>query len=196
MKRLLTLLVVLAAPAVLAEDLEVAAVVGYTTSGALDHAALGITDLKLDGSFTWGASAACFFSTRFGVEASWARQESALVIGTSAGSATLFDVHLDQLQGTFVFRLGRPESQLRPFLTAGVGAAFLGANDLEGETKLSFGLGAGLKWFPTKHLGARLQARYTPTHLDDASSDFCDPFGFCQGWLQQVDVTGGLVFRF
>jgi opacity protein-like surface antigen len=92
--------------------------------------------------------------------------------------------------------MGGSEARVRPFLTAGLGAAFFSAPDLEGETKVSLGLGAGLKWLPTSRLGARLQARYTPTHLNDASSDFCDPFGFCQGWLQQFEMTGGLVLRF
>jgi hypothetical protein len=42
----------------------------------------------------------------------------------------------------------------------------------------------------------RFLARYTPTYLNDGSSDFCDPFGFCQEWLHQVELTGGVIFRF
>src|SRR4030095_14875567 len=61
---------------------------------------------------------------------------------------------------------------------------------------LSFGVDAALNWLPSKRLGARLQARYTPTYLHDASSDFCDPFGFCQDWLHQLELTGGVVVRF
>ncbi len=49
---------------------------------------------------------------------------------------------------------------------------------------------------PTRKAGARLQARSTPIHLNDSSADFCDPFGFCQGWLRQLEVTGGVVVRF
>jgi outer membrane protein W len=195
-KRLLACLIVLSATPAYSQGFEAALVGGYTTPGGIDHSALGITDLKLKGSFTWGASASYFFSPRFGVETSWARQESALRIGTAAGSADMFDVHLDQLHGSFVFQMRGPEARVRPFLTAGLGAAFFSAPDLEGETKVSLGLGVGVKWLPTRRLGARLQARYTPTHLNDASSDFCDPFGFCQGWLQQFEMTGGLVLRF
>jgi opacity protein-like surface antigen len=195
-KWLLACLIVLSAAPAYSQGFEAAVVGGYTTPGGIDHSALGITDLKLRGSFTWGASASYFFSPRLGVEASWARQESALRIGTAAGSADMFDVNVDQLHGSLVFQMGCPEARVRPFLTAGLGAAFFSAPDLEGETKLSLGLGAGVRWLPTSRLGARLQARYTPTHLNDASSDFCDPFGFCQGWLQQFEMTGGLVLRF
>jgi hypothetical protein len=29
-----------------------------------------------------------------------------------------------------------------------------------------------------------------------SSSDFCDPFGFCQDWLHQFELTLGVVVRF
>ena len=199
MKRLLAFLIVLAAsPAspAFSQGLEIALVGGYTTPGGIEQKAVGIQDLELAGSFTWGASAAYFFSPRFGVEASWARQGSELQIGTAADSVELFDVDIDQVQGSFVYQLGGTESRLRPFFSAGVGATFFSATDLDGETKLSFGAGAGLKWLPTSRFGARVQARYRPTYLDDSSSDFCDPFGFCQSWLHQFELTGGVVFRF
>ncbi|HJS59302.1 MAG TPA: outer membrane beta-barrel protein [Vicinamibacteria bacterium] len=197
MKRLVTLLGFLAASPAFSQGFEAALVGGYTTPGGIEQKALGIQDLELAGSFSWGASAAFFFSPRFGVEASWTRQQSALEIGTTQGSARLFDVNIDQVQGSFVYQLGGEPSRLRPFFTVGPGAAFLSATDLDGETKLSFGAGAGLRWLPTSRFGARLQARYTPTYLDDSSaSDFCDPFGFCQSWLHQFELTGGLVVRF
>ena len=103
---------------------------------------------------------------------------------------------IDQLQGSFVYQLGGAESRLRPFFIAGVGAALFSATDLDTEAKLSFGLGAGLKWLPTSRFGARLQAGYSPTYLNDASSGFCDPFGFCQAWLHQFELTGGVIIRF
>ena len=34
------------------------------------------------------------------------------------------------------------------------------------------------------------------TYLNDASSDVCDPFGFCQDWLHQFELTAGVVVRF
>jgi opacity protein-like surface antigen len=195
-KRLLAGLVFLAACPAFSQGFEAAVLAGYTTRGDLEPRALGISDLRLQGSFTWGASAGYFFSSRFGVEASWARQDSALEIGTSQGSAEMFDVNVDQLQGSLVFQLGDAQASLRPFLSAGLGVAFFSAPSLDGETKLSFSLGAGLKWLPSRRFGARVQVRYTPTHLNDSSSDFCDPFGFCQSWLNQFEATGGLLIRF
>jgi opacity protein-like surface antigen len=196
MRRLLTSLIFLCAAPAFSQGFEVSALGGFTTPGGLPHKAVGISDLKLEGSFTWGAGASWLFSPRFGVEASWTRQESGVEIGTAQGSAELFDVNVDQLQGSFIYQFRGAEARIRPFLSAGLGAALFGAPNLESETKLSFGLGAGLKWLPTSRIGARLQARYTPTYLHDGSSNFCDPFGFCQDWLHQFELTGGLVFRF
>jgi hypothetical protein len=31
---------------------------------------------------------------------------------------------------------------------------------------------------------------------DDSDGDFCDPFGFCQGSLQQIEIAAGAVVRF
>jgi opacity protein-like surface antigen len=196
MKRLLTLITVLSAGPAYTQGFELAALAGYTTPGNLKEDARTIESLKLAGSFTWGASASFFFSPQLGVEVCWARQDSAVELSTPQARADLFDVTIDQLQGSFVYQLGGTESRFRPFLSAGAGAAFFSATDIAGETKLSFSIGAGLKWLPTKRVGARLQARYTPTWLHDAGSDFCDPFGFCQDWLHQFELTGGLVVRF
>jgi opacity protein-like surface antigen len=195
-KRVLTWLTFLCAAPAFSQGFEVTALAGYTTPGSLDQDTRTLEDLKLAGSFTWGASAGFFFSDRLGVEASWARVGSGVELSTAQASQELFDVTIDQLQGSLVYQFGSATSRYRAFLTAGAGASIFSSTDIDTETKLSFGLGAGLKWLPSKRLGARLQARYTPTYLHDKGSDFCDPFGFCQDWLHQLEVSGGVVLRF
>lgn len=196
MKRLLAFLSVLAAAPAFPQGLEVAALGSYTTPGGLTHDARTVEDLKLTGSFAWGASVGLFFSPRLGIEASWARQESGLGLTTDQASVELFDVTIDRIQGSFVYQFGGADSRWRPFLCAGAGAAIFSSTDITSETKLALNAGAGLKWLPSKRFGARLSARYAPTYLNDAASDFCDPFGFCQEWLQQFELTAGVVVRF
>jgi opacity protein-like surface antigen len=196
MRRPLTFLAFLAAAPAFSQGLELSALGGYTTPGGLQHDARTVEDLRLEGGFAWDASLGYFFSPRFGVEASWVRQDSGVELTAAGVRAEMFDVTIDQVQGSFVYQFGSADSRWRPFVSAGAGAAFFGATDIESETKLVLNLGAGLKWLPSKRLGARLQARYTPTYLHDGSSDFCDPFGFCQDWLHQLELTAGLVFRF
>jgi len=123
------------------------------------------------------------------------RQQSVLQVATDQGRADVFDVNIDQFHGSFVFQLGGEEARLRPFLAAGGGVALFSAPDRQAETRLSLGVGAGVRWLPTPKAGLRLQARYTPIHLD-SSSQACDPFGFCGGWQHQLEVTGGVAVRF
>jgi opacity protein-like surface antigen len=196
MKRLWAVLAFVSAAPAFPQGFEVTARAGYTTPGGLEHDTRVLEDLKLSGSFTWGASLGYFFSPRLGVEASWARVGSGVELSTAEASQEMFDVTIDQLQGSLVYQFGGEESRVRPFLTAGAGAAIFSSPDLDSETKLSFGFGAGLKWLPSKRLGARLLARYTPTYLKDGGSDLCDPFGFCQDWLHQFELTAGVVVRF
>jgi opacity protein-like surface antigen len=196
MKRLLTFAFLLLASPAFAQRSEFTLLAGYTTAGEIDKAAPGIQGIEYDGSFSWGLSAGHFFTPHLGAELSWLRQETGLVLSTSEGSARLVDVNLDQIHGSAVYQFGADGARIRPFVSLGLGASFFCGGDLESETKLSWALGAGLKWFPRQSVGARLQARYNPTRLNDASSDFCDPFGFCQGSLRQFEVTGGIVLRF
>ena len=195
MKAALALVLVLAAAPASAQRVELSVLAGYTTRGDIDEKAPGVQELAIGDAFTWGAAAGYFFSDHAGAELSWRRQESVLEIGDAVEDARLFDVNVDVLQGSFVYQFGAAEARLRPFAAAGIGATFFSASDLDGETKLSFSAGAGLKWFPARRFGARLEARYAPTVLSDSSESFCDPFGFCQGTLHQFELLAGVVFR-
>jgi opacity protein-like surface antigen len=104
---------------------------------------------------------------------------------------------VSQLQGDAVYHFGAPDARLRPFVFGGLGATFFSADDLESETKFSFGLGAGVKYFRWETVGLRAHFRYKPTMMNDEdAADFCDPFGFCRGTLSQVEFAGGAVVRF
>jgi opacity protein-like surface antigen len=187
--------ILIAAPAQ-AQNFEATALVGYTTPGALEQDARTVEDLKLAGSFTWGASAGFFLTPRLEVEGSWSRVGSGVVLSTPQASQEIFDVTIDHIHGSVVYHPSDADSRIRPFLTAGAGTALFSATDLESEAKLSLNVGAGLKWQLWNRVGARLQGKYVPTFLNDQDSDFCDPFGFCQAWLHQFELSGGVVFRF
>jgi opacity protein-like surface antigen len=125
------------------------------------------------------------------------QQGSALRLATEAGAANVFTMTIQQLHGNVLYHFGGRDTKLRPFVFGGLGATFFSATELESETKLSYGLGGGVKYFPSKSIGARASFRYTPTMLnDDETVAFCDPFGFCQGSLQQIEFAVGAVVRF
>ena len=96
------------------------------------------------------------------------------------------------LASTFGMRAG---AKWQPFVFGGLGATFFTADTVESETKFSLDVGGGVKFFLSRMIGARAHASYKPTFLND-SSDFCDPFGFCQGVLHQIELSAAVVLRF
>jgi Outer membrane protein beta-barrel domain len=184
-----TLLVFLAAP-LGAQSWEVSGLAGFTPSSAIDRRARELNQLDVSGGFTWGVQGARFFAPRWGAEVLLMQQSSALQLGTTAGSTDLFTITTGQLQGNVVYRFSGADRRLQPFAFAGLGSTFFRADDVPSETKLSLGFGGGVKYFFSRVVGVRGHVRYKPTMLNDTSSgDFCDPFGFCQGTLQQVEFA-------
>ena len=180
-----------------AQSWELSGVAGYTPSAGLDRQAPELSQLDVRGGFTWGVQGARSFTPNWGAEVFWTQQSSALRLETGAGSADLFTMTVRQLYGNAVRQFAAVDARLRPFVFAGLGATFLSADDLQSETKLSLGLGGGVKYFPWKAIGVRGHFRYKPTMLNDEDAgDFCDPFGFCQGALQQIEFAVGAIVRF
>jgi len=181
-----------------AQSWELSGTAAHTLSAGLDRQASELTGLNIGGGFTWGLQLSHSFNPHWGAEVSWTKQSSGLQLETADGSAELFDMSVGELHGNAVRLFGGADAQVRPFVFAGIGATFLsGDNLLQSETKLSFGLGAGIKYFRWKNIGLRAHIQYKPTLMKDASSgDYCDPFGFCQGTLHQFEFAGGAIFRF
>jgi outer membrane protein W len=181
-----------------AQKWEASAFAGYTPSVDIDRRATELNQLDVRGAFTWGFQAARLFTPHWGAEVVWTQQKSALEGGTaSSGPFDFFTMTIRQLQGHVLYEFGGRESKMRPFVFGGVGATFFSATDLQSETKLSFDYGAGLNYFAWRGLGLRTHVRFKPTSLNDKSAgDVCDPFGFCQSWLSQIEFAAGVVVRF
>lgn len=196
MKRLMALAFLLIAPSAWAQKTELALLGGWTSSTDIENKAARIQELKLASGLTLGGALTRFFSPHLGAEVSFVQHLSAIRLTTATGEADLLDVGVGRLQGSVVYQFGMEGARVRPFLFGGLGATFLSSAYLEGETKLGWSMGAGLRWFPREQTGVRLHVRYNPTRLNDANSDYCDPFGFCQDSLKQFELLGGLVLRF
>lgn len=193
----MVILCTMAAASAEGQSWEVTGLAGYTPSVELELEAPELDEVAIRGGFTWGVQAGRLLTPRWGVEALWMRQESALEIDAAGDRADLFKLRADQIQGNVLFHFGAPGSRFQPFALAGAGATIFSADDLQSETKLSFGFGAGLKFFPWRAVGIRGHFRYKPHALsDEDAAPFCDPFGFCQNWLRQVEFAAGAVVRF
>jgi hypothetical protein len=190
------LLLVLAASPARAQPVEVAPLVIYTSSGSLDRTAENVDGLKIDDGLTWGARGTFFLTEHFGVEGLWTYQSTGLMMTSGANTAEVFEMTINQAYGNAVYQAGSAGSRLRPFVFGGAGATFFEAPDLEGEVKLTWNVGAGVKWFPQQRFGIEGRFRYRPTQLDDDDAGTCGPFDFCQGTMKQIDVALGAIFRF
>ena len=180
-----------------AQSWEASFLAGYTPDAGLDRRAPEFDALDIRGGFTWGGSVSRSLGPRWGAEVSWMQQQSGLKLGAEGESPTLFEFTVGDLHGNAVYHFAEREAKLRPFLFAGLGATFFSGGGLPSETKLSWGVGGGVKYSPWRRFGFRGHIRYKPVILaDEDAGDFCDPFGFCQGWLHQTEVAGGVVLRF
>jgi outer membrane protein W len=179
-----------------AQSWEASGLFGFTPSATIDKRASELSDADIRGAFTWGLQGARFFTPSLGAEVVWTQQSSALEVGTSDGKADLFTMTVRQLHGNVVYRFGRAGAKWQPFVFGGLGATFFTSDTVESETKFSLDVGGGVKFFPSRLVGARAHVRYKPTFLNDSSGSFCDPFGFCQGVLQQIEFAAAAVLRF
>jgi opacity protein-like surface antigen len=178
---------------------------GYKWGGGANVAgnALGISRINIDSSVAYGATATFNPTENFGLEFLWNRQATNASGHYSGGGTypTKIGVTLDQFHGDFLLSFAGHGSKVEPFVLFGVGAT-----DMHGSgsstTKFSFGVGGGVKYFVSRHLGFRAQARYTPTYLYSSNGGvWCNWWGYCwvvpnDHFLQQGDVTGGIIFRF
>jgi outer membrane protein W len=193
----LAAVVVLIAPAQAhAQSWEASGLFGFTPSATIDKRASELSDADIRGEITWGLQGARFFTPSLGAEVVWTQQASAFEVGTSDGKADLFSMTVRQLHANVVYRLGRAGAKWQPFVFGGLGASFFTSDTVESETKLSLDAGGGVNLFLSRSVGARAHVRYKPTFLNDSSSDFCDPFGFCQGTLHQIEFAAAAVLRF
>jgi opacity protein-like surface antigen len=190
------LALLLAAAPASAQKFEAAGLFGYTTAGSLEPVASELEGYEIGGGFTWQGQFDYFFSGNLGVETSWAQREGALSLSTTSGTGDLFEIDVRQILGSVVYQWGGDESKVRPFVLGGLGATFFEAEDVPSETKLAWAVGGGAKLFLHRKLGVKLQAKFNSTLLNDESSDFCDPFGFCAGSVGSFELMSGVVIRF
>jgi outer membrane protein W len=161
-------------------------------------------------SSSWGFTGEYFITDNIGVGFLFNRQKSKLEVGGTT-TREIGDLNLDNYHGTFSYNFGTSDMRLRPFLQMGIGATHYGdvsfdlngtQGTIDGLTKASVTVGGGLKFFATRNIGFRLQARLTPTYIStDEDGWWCDPFWGCYTvgnvqYSNQIEMGGGINIRF
>jgi hypothetical protein len=203
--------VLLAAPAFAQGKVEVSGFCGWTISDGVgfDAAPVGGSVYTradpMDG-VSFGASLGVFITPQAEFEFAWGHRATTLDV-SGTGPVRSGDMTIDNYHGHFVYNFGERETVVRPFVFAGLGATDYGdarfpAKVVAGMTRFTGSFGAGVKVFPSRHVGAKAMFRAVPTYVKSGGDGgWCDPSWGCTlvanaQYVNQFEFSGGVVLRF
>lgn len=173
---------------------------GYTFSSGLKDTDTG-EEFKVDDSDCYGGTLDFRLSEMTQLEFLFSRQETELRSdeGLFTGQ-TLFDLDVDyyHVGGTYLILDG----PWQPFVVGTLGATHLNpdASGTESLTRFSIGLGGGVRYVPTRHLGLYLAGRGFLTFIDShtlwRSESGATTIETDANGLWQFQLQAGLIFAF
>jgi hypothetical protein len=213
MKTNLNLLLVIvltaaAAPTAWAQKgIEVTPFVGGQFNSGLSLSTSLYHGIDVQNGLNYGVSASYSISRLASVEFMWNHNQSDALAQPLHGNVDvkLFSLTTNQYLGDFLLHFKDSESRLRPFVFGGAGVNNLAPNrsGVNSTHRFAWVFGGGLKYSLSKHLGVRLQAKWSPTYINTfTQAIWCDPFWagcWTKGdsvYLHEIDATAGLTFRF
>jgi hypothetical protein len=190
---------------------------GFAVSGDIplqadDNTTYGNIEVK--SSFSLGATFAVFLNSLDAIEGRWQRQftdgqiPGTIVAPYAPDYPATFDLKIDQIHCNFIHYYRVVDPRAFPYVMAGIGATTYRAKSSGfsgSKSYFSFALGGGIKYLFNDHFGLRGEARWNPTLLSDSGSTlWCSIGGAGANCLlnlkmtlqQQLDLNGGVVFRF
>ena len=181
------------------ESVEIAPFGGYRTGGSLSGELDGtLQDFGIQSGASYGGTIDFnLHQGNFKLELLYSRQ-STRVEGAIPLVPGGLDLNVEYLMGGLLQEVGSPKSRF--FVSVLAGGTRLAPRAFESETKFSLSLGAGLKFFPARHIGLRFDARAYMTFIKSDTGAFCVNatciFSYSGSHLWQGDFTGGLILAF
>jgi len=135
------------------------------------------------------------------VEVRWTRQDT-YVHGEDVNlNSARQRVILDQYHGDFSHEYTIEEWRpwIKPFVMASVGATHISDNTNISFTRFSFGIGGGIRFYASRHIGFKVQAEWLPVFVDPQVALVCGVGCIVHvgGTLSsQGEVTLGPLIRF
>jgi opacity protein-like surface antigen len=186
---------------------ELSGTAGWTFSDGVSVGANDNSPIRVDpkDAFSWGARLGFNLSPNVELGFLFDMQKTDLeasgIVNVSVPQ-TLYNYH-----GYFAYNFGDSDASVRPYILGGLGATQFGSLDtalgqIAGETKFSSTWALGLKMFPSRNFGIRLEGRWTPTYIkSDAAGYWCDPYWGCYAvadaqYANQFELSGGITLRF
>jgi hypothetical protein len=184
---------------------EVAPFVGYETGGSYPVTnSFTIDKLRVDSGLSYGTFIDYSLTENSQAELMWSRNNTSFSERDAATGtySKAFNSDFDQFSFGFLYMLKNSERKLRPFIAAGVGFSHE-SNDGNNpnRTLLAFNLGGGAKYQVSRRFSLRGDLRWLPSRANKTLAVQCDVFGNCfqqnvSNYLQRVNFTGGIAFRF
>jgi len=203
-----TVWAVLAAPTAWAQrGIEVTPFIGGQINGGLDLSTALYNRIDVQNGLNYGVSVGYLIGTNAGVEFMWNHNQAAALAQPTGGGADrkVFGLNTNQYLGDFVVHFKDRQNRLRPFALFGAGATNLAPDrsHVNSITRFAWVFGGGVKYNFSKHLGVRLQAKWSPTYINTITQGvWCDPFWagcWAKGdsvFVHEFDGTMGLTLRF
>ncbi len=181
------------------------------SGSATDAAGHEFTRIDPKDSFSWNARLGFMVTPSVEIGAMVGVQATSLqVSATGLGDLKLGDETLYNYHGYLAYNFGESE-KVKPYVLLGLGATQFGGVNVNalgqqrtigGNTKFSTTWSLGVKVYPSRNVGLRLEGRWTPTYIKtDAEGWWCDPYWGCYTYgnaqyANQWEMGGGIVLRF
>ena len=203
------MLVALGVATVSAQDprVEISGTAGWTFSDGVNVGAIDDSPIRVDpkDAFSWGARLGFNLTPNTEIGFLFASQATDLEASGIVNAQRRADVY--NYHGYFAYNFGETDAAARPYILGGLGATQYGSLDtplgeVGGETQFSSTWAVGLKMFPSRKFGLRLEARWTPTYIKtDPEGYWCDPYWGCYTvgdaeFSNQYELSGGIILRF
>jgi len=178
--------------------------VGYRTSMTFDTEPPvdGVNSrIILDANPSFGVAFGVRFADVNVAEFRWAREDTEMRV-TGAVVLPRQRVLLDQFHFDFSreYVVREWPAWARPFIIGSVGWTRISHTEATNSfTRFSFGVGGGIKAFPSEHLGFKLQAQWLPLWVSPEVSAFCRVgcvVHLTGQLVSQGEITVGPVIRF
>ena len=178
---------------------DLAPLVGYRSYLGFPTGRLPSPHLIVGGGPSYGVSAGVRLDEENLIELRWATQDTHVHL--RGGAAPSENAVLNQFQGDFTheYILEDGPHWARPFVIGSVGATHISAST-SSFTRLSFGIGGGIKVYFSRHFGLRLQGEWLPIVVEPEVTSFVCGSGcivhLSARLVSQGEIAGGPVFRF
>jgi hypothetical protein len=178
--------------------------IGYRTSMSFPiepHVTGTNPRVTLDASPSYGVSFGVRFHEDDLVEVRWARQDSYVHSEDIMPQPPRQRVILDQfhVDSSHEYLVEDWASWARPFVMGSAGATHVSSSTNINFTRFSFGIGGGVRFYASRHLGFKIQAEWLPVLVDPHVAFICGPGCIVHvgGTLSsQGEVLVGPILRF